>query len=346
MSAIVSAIGKSRTAKAVLAAMLAVAACLSLSSAPTEKAYAGVSGSVSGNCEIVECLNPGPTDDDYNVFSIRMPDGQMKTGYCLDHGNAAPVNGVYGFDGTWNGSGYDVVINSDGYDNAATAAPLPCQRVGDFTWTPMGKIELLKVSANPDVTEGNTCYSLKGAVYGVYNSQSDAASNSNAVTYLTTNEDGWALSADMNVGTYYVKEITASAGYALDGTVYQADVNWSAYAHPYGGSAVDGKLPEQPQNDPAVMWVGKIDLDTTNNLPQGSASLAGAEYTINYYSGYFTEDALPATPSKSWVVATDSDGFAKLSKEYVIKGDALYTDSNNVATIPLGTVTVQETKGM
>lgn len=344
MSAIVIAIGKSRTAKAVLAAMLAVAACLSLSSAPTEKAYAGVSGSVSGNCEIVECLNPGPTDDDYNVFSIRMPDGQMKTGYCLDHGNAAPVNGVYGFDGTWNGSGYNVVINSDGYDNAATAAPLPCQRVGDFTWTPMGKIELLKVSANPDVTEGNPCYSLKGAVYGVYNSQSDAASNSNAVTYLTTNEDGWALSADMNVGTYYVKEVTASVGYALDETVYTADVNWSAYAHPYGGNAVDGKLPEQPQNDPARMWVGKIDLDTTNNMPQGSASLADAHYTIKYYAGYFTSDTLPASPDKTWVVKTDSDGYAELASEYKVSGDDFILTNQGTVTIPLGTITIQETK--
>ena len=344
MSAIVNAIGKSRTAKAVLAAMLAVVACLSLSSAPTEKAYAGVSGSVSGNCEIVECLNPGPTDDDYNVFSIRMPDGQMKTGYCLDHGNAAPVNGVYGFDGTWNGSGYNVVINSDGYDNAATAAPLPCQRVGDFTWTPMGKIELLKVSANPDVTEGNPCYSLKGAVYGVYNSQSDAASNSNAVTYLTTNEDGWALSADMNVGMYYVKEITASAGYALDGTVYQADVNWSAYAHPYGGSAVDGKLPEQPQNDPAIMWVGKIDAETTDDMPQGSASLAGAQYTVKYYAGNYDESNLPKVATRTWVVKTNEQGYAGLEDAYKISGDDFYHGADGYVTIPLGTVTIQETK--
>lgn len=344
MSAIVNAIGRSKAAKAVLAAMLAVAACLSLSSAPTEKAYAGVSGSVSGNCEIVECLNPGPTDDDYNVFSIRMPDGQMKTGYCLDHGNAAPVNGVYGFNGTWNGSGYDVVINSDGYDNAATAAPLPCQRVGDFTWTPMGKIELLKVSANPDVTEGNPCYSLKGAVYGVYNSHEEAVANSNAVTYLTTNEDGWALSADLNVGTYYVKEVTASTGYALDENVYTADVNWSAYAHPYGGDAVDGKLPEQPQNDPAIMWVGKIDAETTDDMPQGSASLAGAQYTIKYYAGNFNQDNLPVNATRTWVVSTDADGKAMLEESYKVSGDDFYKTAGGNVSIPLGTITIQETK--
>ena len=41
----------------------------------------------------------------------------------------------------------------------------------DIVWLeeqPKGDVQLLKVPAQADLTEGNSCYSLEGAVYGVY----------------------------------------------------------------------------------------------------------------------------------------------------------------------------------
>ena len=113
-----------RAACALLAILAAMVLGFAQASAHAGEAYAGVSQKVDGTCEILWCNNPGPTDDDYNEFTIEMPDGQRAIGYCMDHGNAAPQNGRYSFEGTWNGASYDIVIYSDGWDNAATNAPL------------------------------------------------------------------------------------------------------------------------------------------------------------------------------------------------------------------------------
>ena len=41
---------------------------------------------------------------------------------------------------------------------------------------------------------------------------------------------------------------------------------------------------DHPKSDPVVILLGKIDRETTQNMPQGSASLENAEFTIKYYA--------------------------------------------------------------
>ncbi len=88
----------------------------------------------------------------------------------------------------------------------------------ELEWGPVGyPIGLKKVSADSSVTEGNGCYSLAGAVYGLY---SDPGCNS-LLERLTTDGSGNAKSKQMyEAGTYYIKEISASPGYLLDSTIY------------------------------------------------------------------------------------------------------------------------------
>ena len=102
-----------------------------------------------------------------------------------------------------------------------------------------------------------------------------------------------------------------------------------------------------------MMLVGKYDGDKTytgeGNLPQGSASLAGAEFTVEYYDtlDYDSYDALKdagVQPTRSWVVRTDSDGYADLSEAYLVSGDSLYYADNGTPTLPRGTVVVYESK--
>ena len=85
-----------------------------------------------------------------------------------------------------------------------------------------GKLKLVKTSANSQITQGNGNYSLAGAKYGVY---SDRACR-NQVATLTTDSGGNA-SIDINLGTYFVKEISASPGYLLDPNVYEINVTAS-----------------------------------------------------------------------------------------------------------------------
>ena len=62
------------------------------------------------------------------------------------------------------------------------------------------------------MTEGNACYSLADAEYGVYK---DAACK-NRVATLKTDASGNTNPIKVPIGTYYVKETKASTGYNLD----------------------------------------------------------------------------------------------------------------------------------
>ena len=51
------------------------------------------------------------------------------------------------------------------------------------------------------------------------------------------------------------------------------------------------------------------------------------------------------TPTKSWIFVTDGNGEISYAPDYLSSGDDLFYDSiNNAYGLPLGTVTIQETK--
>ena len=77
-------------------------------------------------------------------------------------------------------------------------------------------LRLQKQSSNTGITNNNACYSLAGAVYGIY---TDAACTKK-VGEVTTNASGYAAySQSVYIGTYYAKEITAPQGFALSNEV-------------------------------------------------------------------------------------------------------------------------------
>ena len=200
-----------------------------------------------------------------------------------------------------------------------------------------GKLNLHKSSANPSITDGNDCYSLEGAEFTVYN----AANQSMGV--LRTNANGDTNTLELPEGTYTVRETKAPAGYlpAVDQTVTVR-----------GGQTTTAQVSDQPSGDPMRMVVGKYDGDkeyTSNNLPQGSASLEGAEFTIEYYDtvGYDSYDALKQAsvePTRTWVVRTNEKGRADLDESSLVSGDDFYyTESGNII-IPRGSVAIYESK--
>ncbi len=205
-----------------------------------------------------------------------------------------------------------------------------------------GKLTILKKSANTDITDNNDCYSLADAVYGVYKSEADAKSDKSKVTSLKTKDTGWSNTVELEAGTYYLKEVTAPKGYALSSEINKVTITAGKETQ-FG---TNNELMDYPQNDPVNILLGKVDKETNKNKPQGSASLEGAEFTIKYYKGLYDED--PATqgqsPERSWILKTDSDGYCDLSDSYKISGDKFYYDSNNIIVLPIGTITIQETK--
>lgn len=205
-----------------------------------------------------------------------------------------------------------------------------------------GKLCIKKVSANTAITDNNSCYSLKGAEYGVYKSESDAKANKNKVKTLTTEENGWSNTVELDEGTYYLKETKNPKGYALNSEVKKVSVKANETTQ-YG---TNNELKDYPQSDPVSVVLGKVDKETNKNKPQGSASLAGAEFTVKYYKGLYDSDPAKSgqVPARSWVLKTDKDGYCDLSNDYKVSGDDFFYMSNGLPTLPVGTITIQETK--
>lgn len=208
-----------------------------------------------------------------------------------------------------------------------------------YNYRPQGKLQIHKSSAIPKLTDGNACYSLAGAVYGVY---SDAAC-SNKAGELTTTGDGVSNVLTLDIGDYYVKEIQAPKGFAKDTKVYPVKVTTEPTA---GSEAVVLSVKDYPQSDPIKVVLGKIDKETNQNKPQGSATLENAEFTVKYYDVQMDTDPAKSgkKPVRSWVLKTNDTGLTRLGEKYKVSGDDFYYTSAGDVTLPLGTVTIQETK--
>ena len=212
----------------------------------------------------------------------------------------------------------------------------------ELPYNPNGAIALQKASANPAVSAANGCYSLEGAVFGVFATEEDARTldASRAIATFSTDENGaWKSGEDFKADeTYYVAEIEAPEGYALNGDVLPVVVK--------AGETVSLTLEDAPLLGSGDFAVHKVDSSTGLPEPQGNASLSGAEVEFRYYDGYYTASDLPGTPLRTWVMRTGDDGIASLlgGESSRVRGDAFFQDAAGSIALPLGTVTAIETK--
>ena len=214
------------------------------------------------------------------------------------------------------------------------------QELGQF-WANLnvGNATLQKSSTNTSITDGNGNYSIAGATYGVF---SDKDCNEQ-LAILTTDNNGNTKTVEVKAGTVYIKELSAPTGYKVDNTVYSLKVE--------AGKTATLKVSDTPKVTDTLIELFKIDMETQKSNPQGDATLEGAEFTWNYYAGYYNKDNLPAKPTRTWTTKTitdkDSDGtihyVTRLADAYKVSGDSFYMQDGN-AVLPLGTLTVEETK--
>ena len=293
----------------ILTSKYGVSAAVCMTSDMASKAYSGAAAGEAGGT-----WSPSGTEGMYNyIQSLPLPSG-VDVYKCRNDENGTNWQGIFT-------KRQDVVYS---------------------IWNPLGKLQIKKTSANTSITDNNSCYSLANAVYGVYKSESDAKNDKNRVSSLKTNENGWSNTIELNADTYYLKEVTPPKGYALNSAINKITVT-SGKTIQYG---TNGELKDYPQSDPVRVVLGKVDKETNKNKPQGSASLANAEFTVKYYKGLYDSDPAKSgqTPARSWVLKTDSDGYCDLSDGYKVSGDDFYLTSKGDTTLPIGTITIQETK--
>ena len=209
-----------------------------------------------------------------------------------------------------------------------------------------GYLKIHKSSADPAITNGNSCYNFEGIPYGIF---TDAECR-NPVTVVKLDANGYSQPYELPEGTYYVREADAApgSGYQTNGTVYTVNVTAGTTAD----VPVMCETTDVPLNDPLGIQINKINSDGTT-----IADLSGVEYTITYYpKQYISVAEIKADPdvkSTVWVIQTKkhSDGsyYASLRDECIVPNSnsaGAVFGKNNTGTyvIPLGTITVEETK--
>ncbi len=213
-------------------------------------------------------------------------------------------------------------------------------------------LQVIKKSADTCLTENNQMYSLEGARFAVYTDRS--CSDSSFVCELTSdglNSDGFAVyNAPQPVPaskTYYVKELEAPKGYERSTEIME--LTDSGDRTSAGQKIYRAEFSELPGNDPINIILKK----QAAGLADGSydpAELAGAQYRMEYFDGFYhTEAELNAAIKngvealRTWVFQTDTRGFISYKEEGKVSGPDLYIDAKTqTPVLPYGTVRIQE----
>ena len=210
-----------------------------------------------------------------------------------------------------------------------------------------GYLRIHKSSANPEITNGNSCYSFDDINYGVF---TDAGCVNN-IAVLNLDANGYSEPLKLKAGTYYVREADATpgSGYQTNSTVYTVNVT----AGTTSDAPVMCETTDVPLNDPLGIVINKINSDGTT-----AADLSGAEYTVTYYPKQYTSVAEieaetdPDVKPTVWVIQTiksASGYFASLDDTHIVPnsnsaGAVFGKYFSGRYIIPLGTITVEETK--
>ena len=215
------------------------------------------------------------------------------------------------------------------------------QSLGIYNDTPVkeftGSVRFHKESAMPSISNGNSCYSLAGAEISVY---SDSGCT-DLLDTLTTGEDGYTgyYSTTFREGesvTLYFKETKAPKGFLINDEVRSITLD--------SEDSYTETITDMPGNDPITLLLSKR---TADGHGSGNTRLEGAEYTVKYYDTLSDTDPAQtgSTAKYKWVFKTDANGRIRLTSDYLVSGsDGLIVNTAGRYTLPLGTITIQESK--
>ena len=210
------------------------------------------------------------------------------------------------------------------------------QSIAYWEYSPKGSLQISKSSADPSITNGNNCYDITGAEYGVFT----GSNATGQVATLVIGSNVWSQEIQLDAGTYYIKETKAPKGYYLDNNIYPITVN--------SGSKATRAFTDKPKLDPITILLRKVDADTGADRPQGGGRLSDAEFTFKFYAGDYSDGVNPSDlgvyPTRTWVFKTDDRGYCHFKDDYKVSGDTFWYNALGRPSLPQGTLVIQETK--
>ena len=153
---------------------------------------------------------------------------------------------------------------------------------------------------------------------------------------IVTDEKGYGRLEGLPAGNYDIAETKAPQGYLQDQSRRTVTVN--------GSGTVVYNCEDTPGSDSVMVLLVKQDAET--GAAQANGKLEGAEYTVRYYDGNYSSDpALEGKePKYEWIFRTDENGIILFDEEHKVSGDAFVLGTDAVPVLPVGTLTIQETK--
>lgn len=200
-----------------------------------------------------------------------------------------------------------------------------------------GKAQVRKEPENPVIVKNNDCYTIEKAYYRIYKTraQAKALSDEGILAKIVTDENGLTETVELEAGTYYLVESKASKGYEISKEVTEFTVT--------ANKTTVIKVREVPAFQNANLRIVK-----KSSAEQGSAanSLEGTQFMIKYYDGYYTASNLPEKAYRTWILEVRKSGssyVAQMNDECQVGGGE-YIRNGNAIILPLGTITIRETK--
>ena len=214
----------------------------------------------------------------------------------------------------------------------------------DMMWgvyNPKGRLQLKKeVKSNKALTEQcKNMYSLAGAEYYV----SKNRDGSGYVGMFTTKEDGSTDPIELDAGRYYVKEVKAPKGYALDTEIYSVNVS--------SGNTSWVTSKDEPLFDPVRMVLQKTATD--GSYLNTDKDMSDARFLISYYDKDVNslDELNNVSPIRQWTFKTmkwdDGKYYAQFREKYLDKdanNSELFKTEQGSIVIPRGTITIKEIK--
>ncbi len=197
-----------------------------------------------------------------------------------------------------------------------------------------GYLNMKKVSNRTSITDGNSCYSIAGAEYTVYDS------SNKSVGVLTLKANGESNTLELLAGKYTVKETKAPPGYAKDEGTYSVKIE--------SEETTTFTAKDEPITDLIELLLTKNPVGYPHDHGEGDATLAGAVYEFKFYGGQYDTVAKAEASNKllaTWNLVTDAKGKISGSNPVTASGKTnspFYKDKDGKICYPLGTYVIRE----